>query len=206
MLHLNQIGKRFNRDWIFRKLSFDFEFGKQYAILGPNGSGKSTLLQSIAGNIGLSEGSVDLKIQSEAILPEFFFRHLSFSAPYIELVEEFTLREFVDFHFQFKKYKKGMQAEELIALMHLEKFKDKVLQNFSSGMKQRVKLAVSFASDTEMLLLDEPCTNLDSEGIAWYHSLIDKFTGNRLVIIGSNQEYEYDFCSERLHISNYKNI
>src|SRR5882672_3543904 len=78
---LTDAGKRFNRDWIFRHLHYEFIAGHSYAITGANGSGKSTLLQAVAGSIGISEGNIEYG--SPAFAPDQIFRHLSIAAPYL---------------------------------------------------------------------------------------------------------------------------
>ncbi len=201
---LEQIGRRFNREWIFRNVNYVFESGKSYAILGANGSGKSTLLQVISGSLTSSEGKVnyfnnDVPIDIENVFPE-----LSLAAPYLDLIEEFSLSEHIDFHFQFKKYRDGYNKGSLISLLDLQHSEHKALKNFSSGMKQRVKLALAFCSDTKVLLLDEPTSNLDLQGVEWYQSLIKQFSANRLVIVCSNQAHEYAFCDEQISVEGYK--
>lgn len=201
---LEQIGRRFNREWIFRNVNYTFKSGNSYAILGANGSGKSTLLQVISGSLTGSEGEVnyfknDLLVDIENVFPE-----LSLAAPYLELIEEFSLSEHIDFHFQFKKYRKGYNKQLLVSLLDLQHSEHKALKNFSSGMKQRVKLALAFCSDTQVLLLDEPTSNLDQQGIEWYLSLINEFSADRLVIVCSNQEHEYRFCDHKINVHDYK--
>ena len=71
-------------------------------------------------------------------------------------------------------------------------------------MKQRLKLVLAICSDTDLLLLDEPTTNLDDEGVAWYQTLIEKYTANRLVIVASNVKHDYHFCTQQLNIMDYK--
>ena len=202
---LDKIGRRFNRDWIFREISYTFETGKSYAILGANGSGKSTLLQIIAGNLTPSSGTI-FYADEKRIEIENAYSSISLSAPYLELIEEFTLPEITDFNFSFKRYRDGLNKEAFFKLLALENAQYKPLKNFSSGMKQRVKLALAFCADTPVLLLDEPTANLDQQGIDWYQSLIERFSANRLVIICSNQEHEYRFCSEKLDVTDYKTI
>ena len=196
-------GKRFNRDWIFRHLSYEFNTGHSYAITGPNGSGKSTLLQSIAGAIGISEGRVDYTATG-LIPPEQAYRHLSLAAPYLQLIEEMTVTEFLHFHAAFKPLLPGYPAKEIIRRVGLETAADKQMRYYSSGMKQRVRLAQALFSDTSVVLLDEPCTNLDADGIELYRGLIREITGGRLVIISSNDFQEYEFCEERINIMGYK--
>ncbi len=201
---LEQIGRRFNREWIFRGVNQVFVSGKSYAILGANGTGKSTLLQIISGSLSGSEGMVSYFRDDSPIDIERRFRDLSIAAPYLELIEEFSLSEHIDFHFQFKKYQDGYDKRSVVSLLGLQHSEHKAIKNFSSGMKQRVKLALAFCSDTQILLLDEPTSNLDQQGVEWYMSLIEQFSSNRLLIICSNQEQEYGFCDERINVEDYK--
>ncbi len=201
---LEQIGRRFNREWIFKNVNYTFEAGKTYAILGANGSGKSTLLQLISGSLTSSEGKINYSKNGVQVDIENIFPELSLAAPYLDLIEEFSLSEHIDFHFQFKKFRKGYDKASLIALLNLLHSEHKSLKNFSSGMKQRVKLALAFCSETKVLLLDEPTSNLDQQGVEWYRSLISRFSTDRLVIICSNQEHEYSFCQERINVEDYK--
>ncbi|SFS60661.1 ABC transporter ATP-binding protein [Sphingobacterium wenxiniae] len=204
---LQSVGRRYNQEWIFRKVDYTFTFGKKYAVLGPNGSGKSTLLKVLSGSLSPSEGKIiytgrDLTTQIEV---ETVYQQLSFTAPYVELIEEFTLQEMLDFHFKFKPYFPGFDKDSLIELMGLQKSKDKEIHYFSSGMKQRLKLVLGCCSDSKIVLLDEPTSNLDVEGEQWYLSLVERTSHpERLFIIGSNQEKEYVFCDEKLSILDYK--
>jgi ABC-type multidrug transport system ATPase subunit len=216
---LTNVGKRFNRDWIFRHINYEFTNGHSYAIIGPNGSGKSTLFQVIAGAMAESEGKVSFQFSvdgsqstvlrhrssDEQSLPsENFYRHISIAAPYMELIEEMSLAEFLQFHQIFKPFISGINVQKIIAEIGLEKSAHKHIRYFSSGMKQRVKLAQAIFSDTPVLLLDEPCTNLDEKGIALYHQLIKNYCTGRVVIISSNDEQEYGFCEARVNIMDYK--
>jgi ABC-type multidrug transport system ATPase subunit len=202
---LEQISRRFNREWIFKNIDYSFKAGKSYAILGINGSGKSTLLQVISGSLSPSSGQLNYQIEEKEIPIEQVFKYLSIAAPYLELIEEFTLIEILDFHFQFKARLNNLNNEQLIKLLNMESSAKKQLKYFSSGMKQRVKLVLAICSDTPALLLDEPTSNLDEQGIDWYRSLIHQFTNTRLVIVCSNQAHEYEFCEHHLKLSNFKN-
>jgi ABC-type multidrug transport system ATPase subunit len=203
-LKIDNLGKKFQYEWIFRNLSYQFEAGQSYTIIGANGSGKSTLLQVIAGILSPSHGNITYQADNQIISPEKWFRHLAFASPYLELVEEFTLLELVKFHTQFKPFKNQLKISEFIEILGLEKSRHKPLKYFSSGMKQRVKLGLAFYSDTSILLLDEPTSNLDTQGIDWYKREIEQNIANRVVIICSNQAYEYDFCDNLLNINEFK--
>lgn len=202
-ISLNNVGRRFNKEWIFRNLTTEFTSGNSYAILGPNGSGKSTLLSVLTGSLSPSEGEISFSDTKE-ISVENIYKYISLAAPYLELVETFTLKESIDFHFKFKNFAPGLDSKRLITILGLEKAANKEIKYFSSGMKQRTKLALACCTDTPILFLDEPTSNLDVQGINWYRELIENFGKGRLTIIGSNQIQEYDFCTNQIQISDYK--
>jgi ABC-type multidrug transport system ATPase subunit len=203
-ISLSDTGKRFNRDWIFRRLSYQFISGRSYAITGPNGSGKSTLLQVIGGAVTSSEGSITYVVADKKIEHDNVFRNLSIAAPYQEVIEEMTLVEFLEFHKKFKPLLAGITPQRIIEIIGLKKSAGKQIRFYSSGMKQRVKLAQAFFSDTACLLLDEPCTNLDEDGIGLYHSLIGEYGKGRMIIVSSNDKQEYGFCEEVVDIMKFK--
>lgn len=205
-IRLTNVGKRFNREWIFRHLDFEFHSQTSYAITGPNGSGKSTLLQVIAGATTFNEGAIEYFLSDKKIQEENVYRHISIAAPYLELVEEMTLIEFFQFHSSLKKWLPDLDSKKIITKINLEDAAQKQIRYFSSGMKQRVKLAQAIFSDVPVVLLDEPATNLDEEGISLYKNLINNFCKNRLVIVSSNDAQEYDFCEERIDLRENKNI
>jgi ABC-type multidrug transport system ATPase subunit len=211
-ISLSDAGKRFNRDWIFRHLNYKFEAGQSYAITGPNGSGKSTLLLALSGSMMLNEGSIEFGAGSQEsgvnnttiISIESIYRQVSICAPYLEVVEEMTLKEFLEFHRGFKPFLEGITSDAIISTLGLEKAINKQIRYYSSGMKQRVKLAQCIFSDSPIVLLDEPCTNLDTEGIELYNRLINNYCKDRLVVVSSNDEVEYKFCRQVLSINDYK--
>jgi ABC-type multidrug transport system ATPase subunit len=204
---LTNTGKRFNREWIFRHCSYTFTSGKSYAITGPNGSGKSTLLQVIAGATLHNEGTIEYQAtdnRQRTTDEVHHYKSISIAAPYLELIEEMTAKEMLTFHSKFKPLIQSLSIEEMLKIVGLENAVNKQLRYFSSGMKQRLKLAQAFFSNTSVLLLDEPTTNLDADGIALYQTLISNYTKDKLVIVSSNVKDEYSFCEEVIEIGNYK--
>jgi ABC-type multidrug transport system ATPase subunit len=201
---VESVHKRFLQHTIFKNVSLSFEAPQTYALLGANGSGKSTLLRIIAGMQSPSKGQVHYQKQQHPVAPEQLFEHISFCAPGMELIEELNLAELLSFHFRFKPIIGDMTIESIIALSGLEKAKDQAIGNYSSGMKQRVKLAQAIFSDTPVLLLDEPCTNLDQAGVDQYLQWIRQYTKERLVIVASNEEREYHFCQHKIKMEDYK--
>ncbi len=217
-ISLTNAGKRFNREWIFKGATIEFTSGNAYAITGPNGSGKSTFLQALGGMLQLSEGEIQYAMGNEQcatdnqqsaignkpLAIEEAYKEISFSAPYMEVIEEMTLFEFLEFHQQFKPLLSSFTPKKIIEEVGLTGAANKQIRYYSSGMKQRVKLAQAIFSQTSIVLLDEPCSNLDTAGIELYHSLITKYCKERLVIVCSNDEVEYSFCNEVISILSFK--
>lgn len=203
-ISLEHTSKRFLRHWIFKDINYTFSAPGAYALLGANGSGKSTLLRIIAGMQNPSLGKVFHYDNDKLIEHSNLFPYISFCAPGMEIVEEFTLREFLAFHFSFKKMLPGLSIASIIELCGLQAAADRVIGEFSSGMKQRVKLAQAIFADTPLLLLDEPCTNLDLAGVAQYTDWMEQYAKNRLVIVASNDVREYFFCKEQIVVEDYK--
>ncbi|GAB3224406.1 ABC transporter ATP-binding protein [Hymenobacter seoulensis] len=197
------LGKRFARDWIFRNLTHTFEPGTATAILGPNGAGKSTLLNTLSGQILPTAGTVAYTLQGQTVEVEEVPRLLAYAAPYLELIEELTLAEHIQFHTRFKPLQAGITATQLISLMYLEKSRHKLVRDFSSGMKQRLKLALALYAATPLLLLDEPTTNLDRTGVEWYLEHVHATLPGRTVLVSSNVPEEYDFCQAQLLITDF---
>ncbi len=201
---LNNIAKRYLYDWIFRNIDYHFSSKARYAILGSNGSGKSTLLKILSGHLTPTKGRIQYKIAGQEIDKEDIYRQLSYASPYIDLIEEFTLSETIQFHRQFKPFRNNLSADDFLSLIQLTKAKNKEVRFFSSGMKQRLKLGLAICSDTSLLLLDEPTATLDEKSVAWFHELLEQYAEDRLIIIASNEERDVTTCQERINILDYK--
>ncbi len=201
---LHQVSKRYRYDWIFKGIDCCFQQAKHYALTGPNGSGKSTLMKVLSGHLSPSKGRLEFVSGEKIIATDEVYKQVSYAAPYIDLIEEFTLLETLQFHQKFKPLKQGMATDDLIELLAFPKAKNKEVRHFSSGMKQRLKLALAFCSDSSLLLLDEPTTNLDKQGVDWYLYLIEKYLGKRTAVVASNVEVDYGFCGEVFSILDYK--
>lgn len=196
------IGKRFEREWIFRKLSCDFCSTNPTAIVGSNGSGKSTLIKSLIGYLPLSEGKLIYSDSNKPILKENWQSYIAWAAPYTELIEEFTLSEQLKFHKSFKPF--DIEIKEIIEKLGFSNTQSKTIRFFSSGMKQKLKLALAIYSSAKIVFLDEPTSNLDKQNSEWYLKEIDTILNKKVLIIASNQESEYHFCSQIIDIQNLK--
>lgn len=203
-VELNNLGKSFGHQKVFSGIDLTLQVGSAYVVLGGNGSGKSTLLKLLSGSLTPSSGSVTAFIPQE-VDQENYHQLVAFAAPYLEVIEEFTLAELLDFHRHFKPFLPNLSTEELIAMMDLGHAQEKPIHAYSSGMKQRLKLGLAFYSHCPILLLDEPTSNLDAAGISWYQRELLRFGQNRLVVVGSNhQEAEYPQDASFLEISAWK--
>lgn len=203
-IQLEEATKRFQYEWIFKNLDLKIESGESLAVTGGNGSGKSTLLKCISGAIPLTSGKISYLKENQPISDSDWFFHLSIAAPYMELPEEFTLRELLQFHFKFKKCISGFDVEQIIEILYLKDHSEKHISQFSSGMKQRVKLGIALFSEVDLILLDEPTSNLDKKGIKWYQDLVLEYKSNRTILICSNDSREYEFCSQKIKLEDYK--
>ncbi len=202
-LTAENVCKRYNREWIFRNFSFSFHEG-HYAIVGPNGSGKSTLLQILWGQLPSSSGNLLYHDGSKPVPSDDIFRHLAIAAPYVNLIEELTLKEIIRFHFSFKKSREKQGPERLLDRMELGHALDKQVAHFSSGMKQRLKLGLALFSDVPLVFLDEPTTNLDKASVAWYWDQFNLLPPKTTVFVASNHESEYPERAIKINLSDYK--
>lgn len=213
-ISLSGVGKKFGSEWIFRNVNDEIYPNDKLVILGGNGSGKSTLLQVISGFVSPNEGAIKYNLtgsgggksaSNKIISPEDLKNHIAFASPYLQLVEDFTLTEMIGHAAIFKPFLNKLSSKEIIELIELSHAKEKFIRQFSSGMKQRLKLGLAILSDTSLLLLDEPVSNLDKESINWYKNLIGKYTAHRTVIVCSNNiEEEYFFCTKQLNVMDFK--
>jgi ABC-type multidrug transport system ATPase subunit len=203
-LSVDNLSKRFNLEWIFRNLSFTFEAGNTYAITGPNGSGKSTLLQVLWGQVPQTSGTLSYKKGSLEIPLQDSYKYVSIATPYMDLIEEFTLLEQLKFHFQLKSIRSGVSINDLLAILYLDHARDKAIGNFSSGMKQRVKLGLALYTQAELVFLDEPGTNLDERAFEWYLTELKKLPKQCVICIASNNPKEYPEEAIRLDLTDYK--
>ena len=203
-IELLEVAKRYRFEWIFKKINYHFQPQHRYAILGNNGTGKSTFLKILSGHLTPSKGKIIFTYSGNTLEIEEVYQHVAYAAPYIDLIEEFTLREAIDFHQKFKPLQDGLNTEALINLLGFQKSVDKEIKFFSSGMKQRLKLALTIGSKAKILLLDEPTTNLDQQGMDWYQELLDNYSDDRLLIIASNVKADYERCTHFLNIMDFK--
>ncbi|MBT8221040.1 MAG: ATP-binding cassette domain-containing protein [Bacteroidia bacterium] len=201
-LSMENIGKRFQYHWIFRKIEVSIASNQVLTIKGPNGSGKSTLLKIISGFLSPSEGTVQFKMNNRVIAD--YYQHVAYAAPYVDLVNQFTLPELIRFQKKFKPFRTNIDEETILDILGFANIKSKIIKDFSSGMQQRVKLALGILSASEICILDEPTTNLDREGFRWYEQLVTEYRGDSAMVIASNESRDFVLEDKSLNIDDYK--
>ncbi|WP_020569946.1 ABC transporter ATP-binding protein [Neolewinella persica] len=199
-IELTGVGKRFGRHWIIREFSDVFTSGSQIGIRGRNGSGKSTLLRLLCGQLTPSRGQVEFNIDGKKIDVGQIYQHVSWTGPYLEIVEELTIAEFLRFHFTLKPLLPHLALAAIPAMLELDHVRNRKLSDCSSGMRQRVLLGSALYANTSLLLLDEPTVTLDEEAITWFQDQLAANRHDRLVVIASNDEQDLAGCERVLEL------
>ncbi len=192
-IEIEQLGKRYQHGWVFQNISHHFESGKVYGIAGRNGSGKSTFLKIISGLLSPSKGNVSYKSSGMSIKREEIYAHISIAAPYTDLIEEYNLKEMITFHSGMKPSDCFTSVQQWIEILDFPHSVVRPLYQFSSGMKQRVKLGLALYSNSDIIILDEPTSNLDEQAKEWFFDQLIKRKEERIILIASN---EANFNSE----------
>ncbi len=196
-------GKSFQKQWLFKDFNYQFNTDNSYAILGLNGSGKSSLTLILCAQLSLTEGSIARKLGATNISEIGFYKYYSLVSPALELIEELTLSEWIEYYKKLKNVDLTINDVFKSDYASFTKMQfHKPLKDFSSGMKQRVKLITAFLTQCQLLILDEPLTNLDENGTKLYHYLWNHYSKGKIVIVASNRKEEYENCIHKLFISN----
>jgi heme exporter protein A len=206
-LKCTNISKSYNGKIIFKDVNISLTEKSSMVITGRNGSGKSTLLKVISQLIRLDKGKIELDVNGEKISREKFFNKIGFFSPYINLYDELTGFENLDFFYDIKVEKKEGKNEiikELLEKVGLYKRRDDLIRNYSSGMRQRLKLAFSVLNNPQLLLMDEPRTNLDEEGISVVYKIAEEQKNRGILILATNEAEDTSICGTNLNIEDYK--
>jgi len=204
-IQAQNLSKLFGRRLIFKDINFNWSEKGIFGISGPNGSGKSTLVKIVAGLIAPSSGKIIHKNSGGEIIPEKLHNHIGFVSPYLVLYEEFSAWENLKI---FAKIRGVTFSEERI-LFYLKQFlldtrKDDLVKTYSSGMKQRLKFIFALMHSPEVLIFDEPTSNLDEEGKKVVYKIVNEEGKQRIVIIASNEVKDLELCSEVLLLEKFK--
>lgn len=201
---IQNISKQFGKNTVFSNLSLNITHNNPLAITGANGTGKSTLIKTLAGIITPDSGTVKWLIDNKNASSNNVAASMAVVAPYTSLIEEFSLHELCSFQSRFRKPINNLTINNILELSGLEKQAHTPLLNFSSGMKQKVKLTLALLFESKAILLDEPCSNLDDKTTQWYKDMLSIYKQNRLLVICShNNSNETFLCSKTIDTSSF---
>lgn len=199
-LNALNLTKKFDRKAIFQDINFSIHPGSATAITGRNGSGKSTLIKIIAGLLGKTSGELYLSVNGERIKNEVLYKYLGFVSPYLNLYDEFTGCE----NLKIVSDIRGLGYENIDPVLKrvgLYPRRNDQLKIYSSGMKQRLKIAFAILHNPPVLLLDEPTSNLDLEGVSVIDDIAGEYKADKILIIATNDAHERSLCENEINLN-----
>ena len=196
------ISKTFNRRKIFEDIHFSLHQSHSLAITGKNGSGKSTLVKILSNVLSPTRGNIDLTIDGKKVPAADRFNYLGFVAPYLQLYDEFTGLENLQLFRNIRGLNTSKESlEELLCSVNLLERRNDFVRTYSSGMKQRLKYAFALFHNPPILILDEPRSNLDAEGIATAYKIIEEQQQHGIVIIATNDDDDLAHCKHIIDLN-----
>lgn len=204
-IQFRNASRNFPGQLVFKDLNLKIEEGSRWAILGGNGSGKSTFLKTAFGALSLSKGAVEHHHNNQLLSLQAAALKIGYAAPYLELIEELEVFNFLKKAQDFRPFKAPYQAESVLERALLKEAARKKIRNLSSGMKQRLKLCLALLSEVDLIILDEPSSNLDQAGSQWYRDLLQEELDGRSLLVGTNYNEDEGFlCEQELRITDYQ--
>jgi heme exporter protein A len=199
-LEISNLRKEFDRRPVFKNLNFSLTNTDSMAVTGRNGSGKSTLVKVLANIYTQTSGSISFSIDGKVVERENYYRYVGFVSPYLNLYDEFTGEENLKLVTKIRGFK-SHRFDEVFKRVGLYERRHDLVKIYSSGMKQRLKLAFAVIHRPLVLLLDEPTSNLDSEGIGVVEGIAEEYKTERILIIATNDELERNLCQKEINLN-----
>lgn len=204
-IQFRQAGRKFPGQTVFQQVDLNIESGSRWSILGGNGSGKSTFLKTAFGALSLSEGQIQHYSKGQALDLQSAALRIAYAAPYLELIEELAVKEFLQRYAAFRPFRADARTDYILERTLLSEASQRKIRFLSSGMKQRLRLGIALLSEAELVILDEPTSNLDRDGVQWYQDFLQEEIGTRTLLIGTNYNNEEAFlCDRQLRVSDYR--
>jgi heme exporter protein A len=201
------ITKEFNRKRIVEHISFDLHERQSLALVGRNGAGKSTVAKILCGLLSPTRGTVTLSVDGAlAPYPSHLYPHIGFVAPYINLYDEFTGYENLQLCARMRNYTRDPEARTaaLLRKFSLYEKRNDELRTYSSGMKQRLKYCAALLHEPSLLVLDEPCANLDEEGVAVVREVMTLQKQSGILIIATNDRDDLAYADSIVTVERVK--
>jgi heme exporter protein A len=196
------VKKVFGRRIIFDLIRFDLVEGESLAITGPNGSGKSTLVKIIAGVLSPTSGNIEIAIDDRVIKSEDLYQNVGLVSPYLQLYEEFSGLENLRLAADIRGISNtGEELSDLLSRVSLFHRRNDEVRAYSSGMKQRLKYAFALSHSPSVLILDEPTSNLDVEGLSMVRSIIEEQRKRGIIVLATNDKADIQFCNKVIDLA-----
>jgi heme exporter protein A len=199
------INKTFGRRLIFNDIGFKINSPSIFGISGPNGSGKSTLVKIIANILSPSKGKISHHLNSSEIKPEKLHNNIGLVSPYLVLYDEFTAYENLSYFSEIRGSSFNKERiDDLLNKFLLFNRRNDLVKTYSSGMKQRLKFIFALMHSPELIILDEPTSNLDEDGKEVVYELVKEEGSQNVVIVASNEERDLLLCDKIIKLENFK--
>lgn len=200
-LSAEHIFKSFSFRQVLRDINFTLEDGDCLVITGRNGSGKSTLMKLLAGLLSPDSGRVDFQLDGNYLSKETRKKYVSLVCPDVMLYDELTALENL-------KFLSSISGSDISRAELVERIKRAGLDNrendlvgsYSTGMKQRIKLAFALLNQPKLLLLDEPNSNLDQDGQKLMEKIIERQKQSGILILATNQLDQIKYGNKTLSL------
>lgn len=202
LLKVEGISKRFNRRNVLQDISFALAPGDSLAVTGRNGSGKSTLVKILAGVLSPTSGRIAYESSGRRLGQDEVRPCLGFVSPYLQLYDEFTAVEILDIlgRIRMAGASDPDRRRNLLEQFNLWGRRDDAVRTYSSGMKQRLKYVAALDHSPSILLLDEPTSNLDEDGITAVRTVISDYRTSGVLVIATNDAGEAEWCSREVKV------
>jgi heme exporter protein A len=201
-LTATELSHRFGARRVFAEIGFDVMTGRSMVVTGPNGSGKSTLLMVLLGLLEPSRGQVSYWADGSRLSADEFRRRCLLVAPYQSLYDQLTAEENLKFFASLRDLSPtGKELSEVLARVGLEGRGDDRVDEYSSGMKQRLKLALVLALRPVFVFLDEPSTNLDESGKLVMRQVINDVRAQSVLVVATNEADEVALAEQEVSLA-----
>lgn len=196
--NIEHLSKSFDKKQVLRDIDFVFEDGKIYGLLGRNGAGKTTLFNCLNGDIKTDTGKFWL--EKDTVVRDVTAQDIGYVLSTPTVPEFLTGREFLKFFMDIHKdtIKEPKTPDEYFSYMGIEpEDRDKLLKDYSHGMKNKMQMLINIIAQPNILLLDEPLTSLDVVVAEEMKQLLRSLKKDRIIIVSTHiMDLALDLCDE----------
>jgi ABC-type multidrug transport system ATPase subunit len=200
VIEVQSLSKRFGRFAALDCISFNVARGETFALLGPNGSGKTTALKCLAGLTIPSRGEIRINGNDLPRHPDAAKNHISYLPQHVAFPEHVNAREVLDLYRRLRRVP-ATRIDAVLDACALSDSAQRLVGEFSGGMRQRLGIAVALLADAPILLLDEPTASLDPEAAVGFRALLASLKHQgKTILFSSHVLSDVDLLADRLAI------